>query len=92
MSPATPLLATPAPAVFTQTGDNGLHTTPNLIFGNQATGSGTYDLSGGSLSVGFEYIGNAGTGSFTQSGGTHTVALRGWRRPPLPGNGRQRFL
>jgi hypothetical protein len=34
---------------FTQSGDNSLHTTNYLFLGNQATGSGTYTLNGGSL-------------------------------------------
>ena len=61
---------------FTQSG--GTHTVSNqLSLGYNSdvngTGSGTYDLSGGSLSANYEYIGRKGTGSFTQSGGTHTV-------------------
>ena len=110
---------------FTQTGDNSLHTTTNLILGNQSTGSGAYNLNGGSLAVGYqalcgqcgqrrlhpdrrhqcgdlrsrprrferrggsyylgggtgspvltaqmEYVGNVGSGTFTQTGGTNTV-------------------
>ncbi len=47
-----------------------------LYLGFNAGDNGTYNLSGsGLLSVGFEeYIGDNGTGSFTQSGGTHTVS------------------
>jgi len=45
-----------------------------LYLGYTSTGSGTYDLSGtGSLSASTEYIGNFGTGTFTQSGSTYTV-------------------
>ena len=58
---------------FTQSGDNSLHTTTNLILGNQSTAAAPM-IERRSLAVGFEYIGNAGTGSFTQSGGTHTVS------------------
>ena len=36
---------------FTQSGAASVHTTTNLILGNQAGGSGTYNLSGGSLSA-----------------------------------------
>ncbi|MHB9072264.1 MAG: autotransporter domain-containing protein [Desulfobaccales bacterium] len=53
---------------FTNTVNN------NLRLGQNAGASGTYDLSGGSLSVGGNaYIGYSGTGTFTQTGGTHTV-------------------
>lgn len=47
----------------------------NLTIGDGAGGVGTYNLSGsGSLVVnGNEYIGYSGTGTFTQTGGTHTV-------------------
>ena len=37
-------------------------------------GDGTYNLLGGDLSAGYEYIGRFGDGTFTQSGGTNTVA------------------
>ena len=48
--------------------------TNQLTLGENSTGSGTYNLSGGSLGVsGSEYVGYAGTGAFTQSGGTNTV-------------------
>ena len=44
-----------------------------LSLGSNA-GSGAVQMTGGSLSVrGYEYVGNAGTGSFTQSGGTNSV-------------------
>ena len=61
---------------FTQGGGSAsVHSTTNLTLGNQTTGSGTYNFSGGSLSVsGYEIVGNSGSGAFTQSGGTHTVA------------------
>src|SRR2546423_5227897 len=47
-----------------------------LYLGNAAGSSGTYRLSGtGSLNVSnLEIVGNAGTCSFNQSGGTHAVA------------------
>jgi len=50
----------------------------SLYVGNTSTSSGSYNLSGtGNLTVGVygggEYIGLFGTGTFTQSGGTHTV-------------------
>ncbi len=46
-----------------------------LHLGYNASGNGSYDLSGsGNLSAGYEYIGYAGTGAVTQSGGAHTVA------------------
>ncbi len=53
--------------------------TSNLILGNQTTGSGTYTLSDSSgpallQTGGSEYIGNSGTGTFVQTGGSNTVA------------------
>jgi len=39
--------------------------TSDLHLGYASSGSGTYDLSGGSLSADYEYIGDSGTGSFT---------------------------
>ncbi|MGP8050774.1 MAG: autotransporter domain-containing protein [Desulfobaccales bacterium] len=49
--------------------------TGNLTLGVPAAVTGTYNLSGGTLSVtGSETIGNSGTGAFTQTGGTNTVA------------------
>ena len=45
-----------------------------LYLGQNTGSSGTYNLSGGTLQLdGSEYIGNAGSGSFTQSGGAHYV-------------------
>jgi uncharacterized protein with beta-barrel porin domain len=56
---------------FIQSG--GTHTVGSNFFFGAWGGTGSYNLSGGSLSAGNEYIGNSGTGSFTQSGGSHTV-------------------
>jgi 2-phospho-L-lactate transferase/gluconeogenesis factor (CofD/UPF0052 family) len=45
-----------------------------LIVGDQKTSNGTYNLKKGSLQViGNEFIGNNGTGTFNQTGGSHTV-------------------
>jgi hypothetical protein len=61
---------------FTQTG--GTNSTGRLYLGSNSGSSGTYNLSGdtatSTLTVGNEYIGNYGNGTFTQSGGTHAVA------------------
>ena len=64
---------------FTQTG--GTHSVASLVIGgvdeNGNGGTGSYMLSGGQLTVtGYESIGQglATSGSFTQTGGTHTVA------------------
>ncbi len=49
--------------------------TGTLTLGTTSTGSGTYILSGGTLSVGNnEIIGNSGSGTFTQSGGTNSAS------------------
>ena len=49
---------------------------PNTLFvGYLANGNGSYSLSStGLLTAGTEYVGYSGTGSFSQSGGTHSVA------------------
>src|SRR3989344_4766350 len=59
--------------IFAQ--DGGTNTVgSDLYLGYNSTGSGTYDLSSGSLSVaGSEHIGDFGSGAFVQRGGTHTV-------------------
>ena len=45
-----------------------------LYLGNNASDSGTYNLSGsGLLSTYFAYVGNSGNGTFIQSGGTNTI-------------------
>ncbi len=57
---------------FAQTG--GTHTVGvPLYIGYNADGSGTYNLSAGSLFAASEYVGYSGSGAFTQTGGTHTV-------------------
>lgn len=65
---------------FTQTGGTNTINAGNggaLYIGNWGGSTGVYNLSGtGSLSVGGnEYVGNLGAGTFTQSGGSNTVAL-----------------
>jgi T5SS/PEP-CTERM-associated repeat protein len=49
--------------------------TGNLILGNQATGNGTYNLTGGAATgVGdFTTVGNAGQGTFLNDASTHTT-------------------
>ena len=56
-------------------GTNTIGALSRLFIGDSASSTGTYNLSGtGTLLVGgFEYIGYAGTGTFAQTGGTHTV-------------------
>ena len=50
-------------------------TTVRSILAVNAGSSGTYNLSGsGLLSANSEYVGYSGTGTFTQSGGTHSIA------------------
>ena len=44
-----------------------------LSLGSSTTGSGTYSLSGGSLTAQTLVIGDSGRGSFTQTGGTNAV-------------------
>ncbi len=56
-------------------GGNGSINVGTLVLGSTAGSSGIHTLSGtGSLTAANEYIGNFGTGSITQSGGTNTVS------------------
>ena len=45
-----------------------------LVLGDSSVATGTYDLEDGSLSATAEMVGFPGTGVFTQTGGTNTVA------------------
>ena len=59
-------------ATITTTGD----VCSNLSLGN-TTGSGTIQMTGGSLTVSDSaFVGYSGTGNFTQSGGTNTISIR----------------
>ena len=61
----------PGTGVFNQSGAN-VTVNSILVLGEVAGSSGTYTMTGGTLNVGlFEYIGFGGSGTFTQSGGTH---------------------
>jgi len=58
--------------VFTQS--DGTHqVSDDLFLGHEADRTGTYNLSGGTLTVKTAYIGYKGTGVFNQTGGTFTV-------------------
>ncbi len=63
----------------TYTLNGGTNTTPQLTVGDAPGSSGTYTLNAGQLNVtnatstATEFIGNGGTGGFTQSGGTNTT-------------------
>ena len=57
--------------------------TNQLYMGYSTGSSGTYNLSGGSLSVnGRESIGEIATGAFTQSGGTNSTPASPWAINP----------
>ena len=63
--------------LFTQSGSrNSVSTT--LYVGNDSGSYGTYNMQGGALAANQEAIGLTGTGTFTQSGGTHTVIGSDW--------------
>ena len=59
--------------LLTQTG--GSNTAASLYLGVNTSGKGTYNLSEGDLSALVEVVGSEGTGTFTQSGGTHSINL-----------------
>ena len=48
--------------------------TGDLRIGDQLNRSGAYTLSGGSLFTTNTIVGNGGDGTFTQTGGSHTVS------------------
>jgi autotransporter-associated beta strand protein len=61
---------------FAQSG--GIVSTTNLYLGDLSGSSGSYSMSSGSLvALNAEYVGYAGTGSFTQSGGTNSLPAGG---------------
>ena len=64
---------THASYAVTQTGGSNGGQVGALELGAAAGNTGTYTLSGGSLDFAAEVIGLAGTGSFTQTGGTNTL-------------------
>ena len=67
------LIGNSGPGSFVQTG--GTHSVSNdLYLGNLGGASGTYTLSGGSLSADSVVVGSEGPGSFVQTGGTHSVS------------------
>jgi hypothetical protein len=68
---ATTHVGSDAVGTFNQNG--GVHTSGQLILGGNASGNGTYNLSGGTLNDN-AIIGDAGTGVFNNSGGTHNVS------------------
>ncbi len=68
-----------ASASFTQSG--GTNSASNSIYVGQAAGSsGTYSLSGSTgapvLTAAYEFVGDFGTGSFSQSGGINSVSTQ----------------
>jgi autotransporter-associated beta strand protein len=59
-------------ATATQSGNTSVSV--QYLMAGSTTGNGTYNLSNtGQLSVGYEYIGYSGTGTFTQTGGKHII-------------------
>jgi hypothetical protein len=62
---------------FTQSGGaNSVTGTDSLAIGLQSAAVGTYTLSGGSLAIsGNFFVGDLGTGTFTQTAGTNTVTV-----------------
>ena len=55
-------------------GTNSIGGLGYLYLGYNPGGFGTYALSGGTLSTADEFVGNAGSGIFTQSGGTNSAS------------------
>jgi hypothetical protein len=50
--------------------------TADLTLGAQSGSSGTYNLEGGTLSANNEIVGSAGSGAFTQTGGSNSITLQ----------------
>ena len=81
LSTTNQYVGSPGASSFTQLG--GTNSAPgSLYLGYTAGTSGTYQMTAGTLAVaggnwspaGNEYVGYSGTGTFTQSGGTHTFS------------------
>lgn len=81
LSTTNQYVGSPGVRSFTQSG--GTNSAPgSLYLGYTAGTSGAYQMTGGTLAVaggnggpgGSEYVGYSGTGTFTQSGGTHTFS------------------
>ncbi len=70
-----------APGPLHKAAGNLTLTASDLVLGAEASGSGTYELDGGSLSilssVHKETIGGLGEGTFIQTGGSNTVGAAG---------------
>ena len=58
--------------LYTQNG--GTNSATQITVGSQIGGSGSYNLSGGSVNVGTFIVGNSGTGSVSQSAGNVTIS------------------
>jgi hypothetical protein len=68
-----PLFSTVGTGSFAQIGGNHI-IKGNLIIGDSLGSAGSYTMTGGSLSVaGDEFIGNYGSATFTQNGGSHSA-------------------
>ncbi len=68
---ASEYIGNSSPGLFTQTG--GTHSVAAFIYLSNGSGSSSYSLSGGSLSVFRVFAGYSGSGSFNHSGGTNTA-------------------
>ncbi|MBV8653015.1 MAG: hypothetical protein JO255_16235, partial [Alphaproteobacteria bacterium] len=58
---------------FAQPDGNNTALNAAIVIGNNAGVSGTYTLSGGTVSASFEDIGRSGSGTFTQNGGSNSI-------------------
>jgi hypothetical protein len=56
-----------------QLGGSGTHTTAGLVVGGASTSLSTYVMTGGTLNNSGDELIGSGVGSFTQSGGSHTI-------------------
>ena len=79
-SAATEYIGNSGSGAFTQTGGTNIVGGGIIYLGSNPGSSGTYSLSGSgnfAISNGFEYIGNSGSGTFTQTGGTNNGGTSG---------------
>ena len=60
--------------VFNQSGGTVTISNASFDMGYNSTGNGTYNMSGGTLSVATEHVADAGKGVFNQSGGSNTIS------------------
>ena len=71
LSTGTTVVGNGGSGVFIQSG--GTHTVGGVLYVGATGGTGTYNLTAGTVASNESQVGNGAAGTFTQSGGTHSV-------------------